>query len=194
MERRSAHPGIRLLSEVCAVLLLPSVCACTRSEAAGIDDRRTAESAQTSFEERFIVGRDGTALDRQTGLTWQRCPVGTSLDDRGTPAALEDDRCITIPGDPQTLTWKAAVAEARQLDESGGFAGHVDWRVPGQKELLSVVEARWRQPKVVGHVFPLTPPDPFQVATIYSAIETLSWEAHSRRGASPAVRVRLVRR
>lgn len=136
---------------------------------------------------------DGTALDRRTGVIWQRCPLGTVLDDGGTPQTLEDDRCLPSAGAPQTLTWNAALAAARHLDESGGFAGHSDWRVPRQKELLSVVEARWRDPRLVGRVFPVTPPDPFLVSTVYSAVETLSWEAHSRQGASPAMRVRLMR-
>ena len=92
-----------------------------------------------------------------------------------------------------SLTWKAALAAARQLDENGGFAGHSDWRIPGQKELLSVVEARWREPQIVGRVFPVTPPDPFLASNVYTAVEMLSWEAHSRKGESPAIRVRLVR-
>jgi hypothetical protein len=144
-------------------------------------------------EERFLVRPDGTALDRRNGVIWQRCPLGTVLDDGGSPKALEDDRCLPVAGAPQTLTWKAAVAAAQQLDESGGFAGHSDWRVPRQEELRSLIEARWREPRVVGGVFPIAPPDPFLASTVYSAVETLSWEAHSRRGESPAIRVRLVR-
>ena len=136
---------------------------------------------------------DGTALDRRTGLIWQRCPLGTVLDDGGTPQAFEDDRCLPSAGTPQALTWNAALAAARQLDEGTGFAGHSDWRVPGQNELLSVIEARWREPRTVGRVFPVTPPDAFLASTVYSAVETFSWEAHARRGGSPAIRVRLVR-
>lgn len=174
------HP----LAEVCAVLLLSAVCGCARSEAAGIDRGGSADSAQTPFEERFLVRPDGTALDRRTGLSWQRCPLGT---------VLQNDRCIPIPGDPQTLTWTQAVAAARSVDEGPGFAGHRDWRLPAQTELLSIVEARWREPRVVERVFPVTPPEPFLAGNVYSAVETLCWEAHSRRGASPAMRVRLVR-
>jgi hypothetical protein len=160
------------------------VCACARSEAAGIERPRIAESVQTSFEERFLVRPDGTALDRRTGLTWQRCPRGT---------VLEDERCIPVPDNPQTLTWTQALAAARSLDEGPGFAGHRDWRLPTQNELLSIVEVRWREPWVVERVFPVTPPEPFLAGTVYSAVEMLSWEAHSRCGASPAMRVRLVR-
>jgi hypothetical protein len=174
---------MHLLAEVCAVLLLPAVCACARSEAAGIDRPPVPESAQASFEERFLVRPDGTALDRRTGLSWQRCPLGTGL---------EDDRCIAVPGDPQTLTWNQAVAAAHSLDEGPGFAGHRDWRLPAQKELLSLLEARWREPGLFERVFPSTP-EPFLAGNVYSAVETLSWEAHSRRGATPAMRVRLVR-
>jgi hypothetical protein len=170
--------------EVCAVVLLPAVCGCARSEAAGIERPRPVPSAQVPFEERFLVRPDGTALDRRTGLSWQRCPLGT---------ALEDDRCIPVPGHLQTLTWSQALAAARMLDEGGGFAGHRDWRLPSQNELLSIIEARWREPRVVERVFPVTAPEPFLASSVYAAVETLSWEAHSRRGASPAMRVRLVR-
>lgn len=136
---------------------------------------------------------DGTALDRRTGLIWQRCPLGTVLDDHETPQAFEDDRCLAVPGAPQTLTWSEALAVARRLDEGAGFAGHRDWRVPVQNELLSIVEARWREARIVERVFPVTPPEPFLATNVYSAVEMLSWEAHSRRGATPAIRVRLVR-
>lgn len=172
------------------VLLLPAVCACARSEAASVEQRRASPEA---LEERFLVRADGTALDRRTGLSWQRCPLGTVLDDGGTPQDLEDDRCVAASGAPQTLSWNQALAAARRLDEGAGFAGHRDWRVPAQNELLSIVEARWTEPQIVGRVFPLTLPDPFLASTVYSAVETLSWEAHSRRGATPAIRVRLVR-
>lgn len=186
MERRG-------LLDVCAVLLLPAVWACARSEAASVERARAPLHATEAGEERFLVRPDGTALDRRTGLSWQRCPLGTFLDDGGTPQALEDDRCVATSGATQTLSWNQALAAARSLDEGGGFAGHRDWRVPAQNELLSIIEARWREPRIVGRVFPVTLPDPFLASTVYSAVETLSWEAHSRRGATPAVRVRLVR-
>lgn len=175
---------MHLLAEVCAVLLLPAVWACARSEAAGIERVRSAASVPAPFEERFLVRPDGTALDRQTGLSWQRCPLGT---------VLEDDRCVPVPGDPQTLTWTQAISAARSLDEGPGFAGHHGWRLPSQNELLAIVELRWREPRVLERVFPVTPPEPFLAPSVYAAVETLSWEAHSRRGASPAMRVRLVR-
>ena len=167
--------------------------ACARSEAASVERARASLNAQEASSERFLVRPDGTALDRRTGLSWQRCPLGTVLDDGGTPEALEDDRCLATSGAPQTLSWNQAVAAARRLDEGGGFAGHRDWRVPAQNELLSIVEARGLEPRVVGRVFPVTLPDPFLASTTYSAVETLAWEAHSRRGATPAIRVRLVR-
>jgi hypothetical protein len=183
----------RGLLDVCAVLLLPAVCACARSEAASVERRRASLDAQETFEERFLVRADGTALDRRTGLSWQRCPLGTVLDDGGTPRDLEDDRCVASSGAPQTLSWNQAVTAARRLDDGAGFAGHRDWRVPARNELLSIVEARWTEPRILGRVFPVTLPDPFLASTVYSAVETLSWEAHSRRGAAPAIRMRLVR-
>jgi len=100
---------------------------------------------------------------------------------------------VATPGAPQTLSWNRALAAARRLDEGAGFAGHHDWRLPAQKDLLSIVEARWTEPRIVGRVFTVTLPDPFLASTVYSAVEALSWEAHSRRGATPTLRVRLVR-
>lgn len=192
MERRAPGPGPHLLVAVCGTLL-SCASGCARSEAAAVENPRPVSSAQEASGERFLVRPDGTALDRRTGRVWQRCPLGTVLDDQGTPEALDDDRCLAASGAPQTLSWTQALAAARRLDEGAGFAGHRDWRVPAQDELRSIVEARWREPRLVGQVFPVTPPDPFLATTVYSAVETLSWEAHSRRGGAPAIRVRLVR-
>jgi hypothetical protein len=193
MAARTHPQHLRRWILACALPLLSSVCACARSEAAASEPPRRPSAFEDLAGDRFVARPDGTAFDRRTGVTWQRCPLGTFLDDRGTPEALDDDRCLPSSSAPQTLTWTAAMVAARQIDESGGFAGYSDWRVPGQRELLSIVEARGRDPRIIGGVFPVISLDPFVGSTVYSAVETLSWEAHSRRGVPAAVRVRLVR-
>jgi len=103
----------------------------------------------------FRVDGDGTATDLSTGLTWQRCPVGSSLDDAGTPGVLPDDRCR--PSGAQTFSWRAAWLAVQQLNARGGRAGFVDWRVPSLAELASIVAKRPGGPAVDARVFPDTP-------------------------------------
>jgi len=124
---------------------------------------------------RFVVNANGTATDRRTGLTWQRCPIGTVLDDAGTPTFFGDDRCVPSPGSPQTFTWAGALGAAQQLDASGGFGGFSDWRVPNRKELLSLVETRCTSPAINAQVFPDTPSGGFFTSTAVSSVQTMAW-------------------
>jgi hypothetical protein len=106
----------------------------------------------------FVDALDGTVVDRYTGLTWQRCPVGFQLSTAGT-AGLDDDHCsATVPG---TLTWQ----EALQAGAADTFAGHDDWRVPDLKELTSLLSPACALPALEPHLFPDTPPAPFWSST-----------------------------
>lgn len=88
--------------------------------------------------------------DKRTGLTWQRCPLGTTLNDKGN-ADTKDDICkgtvFPYPGGPkdpckdgsQTAaqcagklfkTWSEAQAAVKAVGNG--------WRLPNVKELASV--------------------------------------------------------
>jgi hypothetical protein len=112
---------------------------------------------------RFAVSGTGIATDLRTGLTWQRCPVGFTFDDNGTPLLEQDDRCT--PGATTTFTWQQALQDAEALNLAGGYNGLTDWRLPNIKELASIVETRCAAPSINLAVFPGTP----SVAVFWSA-------------------------
>jgi hypothetical protein len=148
------HPSLSLLLSLVLVLqATPARAACNELLRA------------VSPTARFTVRPDGTATDNRTGLTWQRCPLGTVLDDGGTPALLADDHCVPSASAAQTFSWSAALQAAQALNSGGGFAGFTDWRVPNRKELLSIVETRCTGPAINSQVFPDTPVDGFFTST-----------------------------
>ena len=63
----------------------------------------------------FTDSGDGTITDKATGLMWARADSGKSLD------------------------WKQALAWAQEMNAKN-YLGHSDWRVPGVKELQSIID------------------------------------------------------
>ncbi len=123
-----------------------------------------AQQCEDSIDEttpttRFVLNGDGTVTDSRSDLRWQRCPVGYELDDNGTAAVLSDDRCNSVA--TTTFNWQGALQSASDLNDSGGFAGFADWRVPNLKELASIVEFKCLLPAVNATLFPDTPPSEF---------------------------------
>lgn len=102
---------------------------------------------------------DGTVTDTRTGLMWQRCPLGHTLDENATPDQLADDLCV--PGTAVEYDWQGALQNAGS-DRHAGFG---DWRVPSVKELDSLVETSCYAPTVDTQAFPDTPPMSFWSST-----------------------------
>jgi hypothetical protein len=102
---------------------------------------------------------EGTVTDTYTGLMWQRCPAGYTLDERGTPGGMEDDRCV--PASITEWTWQAALQHAA----GETTAGHSDWRLPNVKELDAIVELGCRFPAIEIGPFPDTPASLFWSST-----------------------------
>lgn len=120
---------------------------------------------------RYTQHDDGTVTDRRTGLRWQRCPAGFTLDDGGTPLDYGDDNCDATGA--TTTDWQGALQAAESLNNGGGFAGFTDWRVPNIKELMSTVEHQCASPAVNLIVFPDTPVAArFWSSTTYIHIDT----------------------
>lgn len=76
---------------------------------------------QRGLARSYVDNGDGTVSDARTGLMWEK---------------LGDDG--TIHDKDNTYTWSQAFTKATTLNGSS-FAGHTDWRVPNQTELLSLV-------------------------------------------------------
>ncbi|MEL7311865.1 MAG: DUF1566 domain-containing protein [Pseudomonadota bacterium] len=108
---------------------------------------------------RFSVHVDGTVTDESTGLMWQRCPLGHTLDDRST-SELQDDLCVADSLDEQR-TWQQAL-----LDVAGSNLGdHSDWALPNVKALDSLVDTSCPLSLINTNVFPDTPRDAFWTST-----------------------------
>lgn len=97
----------------------------------------------TTPTERFVDNADGTITDTKTGLMWQKCIDGRS-----------GSQCQN--GSSASYTWPSALVRAEGLNNSAGFANHVDWRVPNIKELLSITEKSCFLPAINLTVFPNT--------------------------------------
>lgn len=116
-------------------------------------------------DSRYVNNGNGTVTDKRTSLTWQRCPLGMSWSDAGTPANPIDDRCAAAGA--VTFTWQQALQAAAALNAAGGYGGFADWRVPNAKELATLFETACTGPALNDRVFPDTPGAVFFTSTPY---------------------------
>lgn len=98
----------------------------------------TTAQAQTCAD-RYQTAADGTVFDLKTGLMWKRCAEGQTW---------ESNTC-TGPSNTN-LTWQEALATAK----NSAFADKTDWRLPSQKELLSLLEQQCDSPPINPTAFP----------------------------------------
>lgn len=84
---------------------------------------------------------DGTVIDYNTGLMWQKCSLGFSGND-----------CSIKNGNPQKFTWHDALIAAN----TSIVNKYTDWRLPNKNELESLVEDACHYPAINETVFPNT--------------------------------------
>jgi len=95
------------------------------------------DGAYTIHPMSFTDNSDGTVTDANTGLTWQQ------------------------QGDGAVYTWYQAAGVTEPTSNPAGddvcgslvLGGHDDWRLPGVKELTSIVDYRVGGPTIPAHVF-----------------------------------------
>ncbi|CAK0754286.1 conserved exported hypothetical protein [Gammaproteobacteria bacterium] len=104
----------------------------------------------------------GTVVHTPTGLIWKRCSEGQTW--TGS----------TCSGDATTYTWDEAVTL------TGSFAGHDDWRVPTEEELISLVDytIRYPGPTINNTWFPNTPASYFWSASADANVSASAWFVH----------------
>jgi hypothetical protein len=130
----------------------------------------------------FTDNGDGTVTHSLTGLMWKQCAEGLSGAD-----------CAT--GGATAMNWSGALAMA----SSDSTAGYGDWRLPNQRELLSIVETCGYSPTINQTLFPNTPASSFWSTSSYVPNLNLAWYVYFYNGDyGPSVRagnslVRLVR-
>jgi len=103
-----------------------------------------AFGTSTTPTSRFISNTDQTITDTETGLMWKKCLEG-----------VKGDACRS--GKMLSLTWNDVLRYPQKVNNSGGFAGYMDWRLPTVKELLSIVEKRCLAPAINLEVFQRDP-------------------------------------
>ncbi|HEX3855478.1 MAG TPA: DUF1566 domain-containing protein [Polyangiaceae bacterium] len=119
---------------------------------------------------------DGTVTDRVTNLIWQqRVPTTGGANDDGN------------------LTW----AEATEYCATLSLAGHRDWRLPAQIELVSLLDYSdlgQGQPPINGAFFPDTPSEAFWSSTQSANSDTVAWTVYMDVGFTYAYDVTTVGR
>ncbi|MEJ2406024.1 MAG: DUF1566 domain-containing protein [Candidatus Thiodiazotropha sp.] len=113
---------------------------------------------QVPDPEHFVINGDGTATDQRTGLMWQRCPHGMTLNDQGNTDP-DDDSCTSAI--PTPLNWQTAL-QAAASDSSGGYT---DWELPDVKALESLVLPDCMMSAADRLAFPDTPSAAFWSST-----------------------------
>lgn len=131
------------------VLILCPLVFCNAVDAQQVCNDRVNQTAPTS---RYIDNGNGTVTDVRTGLMWERCMMGYTFSDNGTPANLADDSCTASA--TITFLWQQALQGAADRNA----AGFTDWRLPNIKELISLVEHKCASPAINETIFPGTPP------------------------------------
>ena len=106
-----------------------------------------------------------TVTHNRSGLTWMRCSAGQTWN--GT----------TCQGTSSTLTWAAALVNAKNETSFGG-----GWRVPNITELRSIIESGCDSPAVNLSVFPATTENTYWSATTYAGDLSSTWNVNFALG------------
>lgn len=176
-------PAIRPLTLLSMVLLAPTLLLPVNSSAQSCHTDSMPETTPTT---QFVIHGDGTVTDTTTALMWKQCPQG-----------LSDIDCSN--GNAELTTWDLALQSANNLNNSGGFAGYADWRLPNISELSSLAEEQCAEPAINLTVFPNTSSQFFWSASPDANNDSATWFVDFNIGGTGSVArdglypVRLVR-
>jgi hypothetical protein len=104
-------------------------------------------------ESRFVDNGDGTVTDRETGLQWEQKSLGTAGQNLDDPHDVDNeydwsgnftapdgtaftDFLVKLNGGPTGV----GNCVFNGSTQTGGFAGHCDWRLPTIGELKTIVD------------------------------------------------------
>lgn len=105
----------------------------------------------------YVDHGDGTVTHLPTGLMWPRCVMGSTW----TGSTCSDSWTIH--------TWDAALALA------DSYAGHTDWRLPTEDELLTLPDYTSATPAINSTIFPATRADFFWSTSTFAGDAPHAW-------------------
>ena len=114
-------------------------------------------------ESRYSDHGDGTVTDTVTGLMWKQCSEGQSY---------SGGDC---DGDASNYNWELALQQPASVN-SGGYAGHSDWRLPNINELASLVARDRYGPSINLERFPSTPAAWFWSSSPFANYSINAWK------------------
>jgi hypothetical protein len=119
---------------------------------------------QTSFV-KFVDNGNGTILDKQTGLTWQKCSFAPGQDSLCALAAT-------------THNWTTAVNNCNNLNLASRT-----WRLPNIKELMTILDSTVPSaPTIDTSIFPSTDPSPYWSSTTGAPSTIYAWDLNFSNG------------
>lgn len=101
----------------------------------------------------FTINDDGTATHIATGLMWKICSEGQTW---------SNGSCLSTP--EYINDWSDALGRV-VIQNTTGYAGYADWRLPNVKELLSIVEFKCQNPAINESIFVATPAEDYWTST-----------------------------
>ncbi len=120
---------------------------------------------------RYADQQNGTIVDTKTALHWMRFALGQTWN--GKVNLTEAKR----------FTWQEAINATDEFNQSGGFAGYQDWRVPSVDELKTIVE-KGKKPAINHAMFPATPLSLFWTSTNAPSINQSAWAVYFYGGSA----------
>ncbi len=140
---------------------------------------------------RLVDNGDGTISDRQTGLMWEKKTTDGSIHDWGNSytwsasgTAPDGDVFTTFLN---TLNGGATgvgnCVSADGVTQTGGFAGHCDWRLPTVGELQTILLAPCTANPCVDAIFGPTQSDFYWSSTTVQDFPDFAWGVYFDIGA-----------
>jgi hypothetical protein len=120
---------------------------------------------------RYSDQGDGTIVDTKTNLQWMRFALGQTWNGK-----------INL-SEAKRYNWQEALNAADDLNQTGGFAGYTDWRVPTIDELKTLIE-RGKKPAINHAMFPATPLSLFWSSTVAVNVNNSAWAVYFYGGSA----------
>lgn len=115
---------------------------------------------------------NGSITDKQTGLMWQQCSIGTDA--------------VLCSGTATDYSWQQALAVVQSIN-SNAPAGHNNWRLPSVAELNTLADTACHAPAINAGMFPATLTAQYWTASPSAADGSKAWVVDFTDGSSSAI-------